>query len=305
MLTLLALLSLSPLALAQEPAPAASAEEAAKAAFMEGREHFEAERYEQAIVAFNEALRLSGRAGLLLNVALAQEQLGETEAALETLKRFRAEASPEEVAATEARVAELETRLLEGRALQVSQKDPGVRVVEVEEGDGEAGGAAQAESEARADSDSDGDGDSEARADSDSDSEAQADSDAAPAPAVVVLDPDDELSPTLITGAIPPAPPPRWGLIAFGATTAITFSAAAGVTYGVSRSWLEEGDRTPYVITRPLNHASIGLAGVGTALVVAGFTLREPARLSQASLSPSLAWGEDSWVAGARLQLSR
>jgi len=70
-------------------------------------------RYEDAIVAWQEAWNLSERPLLLYNIANAQERLGLWRDALETLNRYRAYAKPEERARLERRINNLERRLEE------------------------------------------------------------------------------------------------------------------------------------------------------------------------------------------------
>lgn len=276
MLLALLLFALAGQAQAQEAAP----EEAAKAAFMEGRAHYEAERYEEAIEAFERATALSGRAGLLLNVALAQEQLGQTEDALATLARFRREATPEELAATEDRLAELEARLLEGRTVLVSSEAPELKVTELPAAEPERAELEVAELEV-------------AEPDVAELADVQSDPAAPPsevAPAELLADaPPQAFTPPPAASLPPPElgrGPPRWGLIAFGATTTVTFGVAAGVTWQVSRGWLEEGERAPYVALRPVNHASIALAGLGASVTALGIALRRAPEPTPLTLAP-------------------
>ncbi|MEM9194287.1 MAG: hypothetical protein AAGF12_34240 [Myxococcota bacterium] len=62
-------------------------EELARQLFITGRSFFERAQYARAAEAFEEAYRLSGRAGLLVNLARAQEALGEEAEAVATLER--------------------------------------------------------------------------------------------------------------------------------------------------------------------------------------------------------------------------
>lgn len=96
-------------ALAQEPSTDARARE-----LYENGEILYAEgRYEDAIVAFEEAYRLSGRPLLLFNMANAQERLGRWREALDTLSRYRAYAQADERDTLDRRIANLERRLAE------------------------------------------------------------------------------------------------------------------------------------------------------------------------------------------------
>lgn len=70
-------------------------------------------RYEDAIVAWQEAWNLSERPLLLYNIANAQERLGLWRDALETLNRYRAFAKPEERDKLDRRINNLERRLEE------------------------------------------------------------------------------------------------------------------------------------------------------------------------------------------------
>ncbi len=70
-------------------------------------------RYEDAILAWNEAYRLSERPLILTNIANAQERLGLWREALETLNRYRAFAPADERDALDRRIANLERRLAE------------------------------------------------------------------------------------------------------------------------------------------------------------------------------------------------
>jgi tetratricopeptide (TPR) repeat protein len=66
------------------PSPQAqpSPEQQARALFKVAQEHYQAERYTDALVAFNEAYRLSRRAELLYNIGLVNERLGLRDAAI-------------------------------------------------------------------------------------------------------------------------------------------------------------------------------------------------------------------------------
>jgi tetratricopeptide (TPR) repeat protein len=70
-------------------------------------------RYEDAVVAWQEAWNLSERPLLLYNIANAQERLGLWRDALETLNRYRAFAKPEERDKLDRRINNLERRLAE------------------------------------------------------------------------------------------------------------------------------------------------------------------------------------------------
>ena len=68
-------------------------------------------RYEDAIVAWSEAHRLTERSGFLFNIANAQERLGDYAAAIETLGRYRALAHADERATLDRRLRNLEARM--------------------------------------------------------------------------------------------------------------------------------------------------------------------------------------------------
>ncbi len=105
------------LALAVAPATAQTRpdpnEERAKELYQNGALLYEEGRYEDAIVAWQEAYRLSERAELLFNIANAQERIGRYQDALDTLSRYRAYAAAEEREALDRRIRNLERRLAE------------------------------------------------------------------------------------------------------------------------------------------------------------------------------------------------
>lgn len=65
----------------------------------------------------------------------------------------------------------------------------------------------------------------------------------------------------------------NWVLIGSGATVGAGFATVAAVTYADSRTWIDQGDRATYEATRPLNNASVVLAGVGVAVAITGALL--------------------------------
>jgi tetratricopeptide (TPR) repeat protein len=91
----LALLLLSGVAHgAPSPQPRAelsSDEQRARARFRDGQEHYMAGRLADALVAFNEAYRLSRRPQLLYNIGLCNERLGLTEASITAYELYLAE----------------------------------------------------------------------------------------------------------------------------------------------------------------------------------------------------------------------
>jgi tetratricopeptide (TPR) repeat protein len=87
----------------------------ARELFENGRTLYEEGRYEDAIVAWEEAYRLTGRPPLLLNVANARERVGQYQQALEDLNRYRAYARAEERESLERRMRNLELRIEQQR----------------------------------------------------------------------------------------------------------------------------------------------------------------------------------------------
>jgi tetratricopeptide (TPR) repeat protein len=76
---------------------------------------FDEGRYQDAVVAWQEAYRLSNRPALLYNIASAQERMGHWEAAVNTLNAYRALAPAMEREMLDRRIANLERRLSEQR----------------------------------------------------------------------------------------------------------------------------------------------------------------------------------------------
>ncbi len=64
----------------------ASPDARARELYLQGDREYQAGRYEQAVAAFQEAYRLSGRPLLLFNLANAYERLGRYAEALEALR---------------------------------------------------------------------------------------------------------------------------------------------------------------------------------------------------------------------------
>lgn len=96
------------------PAPVAvdpAADARARELFENGAALYEEGRYEDALAAWTEAWRLSGRPLLLYNIASAAEHLGRLEEAIDHLSRYRAYAPAEEQHALALRIAGLERRL--------------------------------------------------------------------------------------------------------------------------------------------------------------------------------------------------
>ncbi|MCB9763760.1 MAG: hypothetical protein H6739_28585 [Alphaproteobacteria bacterium] len=218
----------------------AAEEQRAKELFYNGRDLYNEGLYQEAILAFEESYRLSGRHELLLNIASAQERLGQVQEAVDTLNRYRAYAPADEREALERRIRNLERRLAEE-----AENQPPEPVAQ-------------------------------------------------PAPAQPDPVPVPVKSPVTRQA-------PRWGLVAGGAATAIGFGATAAATWGLSRTWIAEGDQETYEAVRPFNNASLALVGVGGGVAVLGLVLRKEVPLD-ASASVVL-WAtpqDEAMVFGAR-----
>lgn len=111
-------------ALAAEPDPAAEAR--ARELYDNGVILYDEGRYEDAIAAWEEAFRLSGRPLLLYNMANAAERLGDWDRAMELLSRYRAFAPAEERETLDRRIRNIERRLDEARAAVTSAPPPTV-----------------------------------------------------------------------------------------------------------------------------------------------------------------------------------
>jgi tetratricopeptide (TPR) repeat protein len=82
--------------------------------YEQGAAHFEAEEYEQALMAFQQARAYAERGTFLYNIHLCYERLGQLPEAIEYLELYlEADPDPEERSAMEQRLAELESRLAE------------------------------------------------------------------------------------------------------------------------------------------------------------------------------------------------
>jgi tetratricopeptide (TPR) repeat protein len=108
---------------AQEDSPA-TADERARVLFENGRYLFENGRYEEAIIAWEEAYELSHRHKLLFNIASAQERLGLSREALDTLYQYRIYAEPDELDALESRLISLKSRIAEESVLATTTQAP-------------------------------------------------------------------------------------------------------------------------------------------------------------------------------------
>lgn len=109
---LAALAAVAPAAHAQDDATEARAKEL----YENGAALYEEGRYEEAILAWEEAYRLSSRPVLLFNIANAYERLGRYDEAIDALSRYRAFAKAEERESLDRRMQNLERRRDEARA---------------------------------------------------------------------------------------------------------------------------------------------------------------------------------------------
>lgn len=96
-----------------------SADEQARERFEAGRAHYDAGRFSEALVEFEAALELSGRATLLYNIYLCRIDLGDIDRAADALRRYlaTAEIEADERPSLQARLAALERRIAERRAV--------------------------------------------------------------------------------------------------------------------------------------------------------------------------------------------
>lgn len=119
-LALIAALAPSQFAFAQDTDVPASAEDApvdsdeqARSLYLRGDRLYSEGRYEEATAAFQESYDLSGRPGLLFNIANAYERLGQLEEALQALQRFAPDAPEHQRATVNTRISNIEERLRE------------------------------------------------------------------------------------------------------------------------------------------------------------------------------------------------
>jgi hypothetical protein len=120
--TLLGLALLAPHgAMAQED----PAKERAKQLFIQGSQHYQAGRFEQALVAFEQANAIKPHPLMLYNIAQVQEAMGRAPEALTTWKKYLA-TSPEDRDEPEQRIAALEAELQRNwSTIQVVTDPPG------------------------------------------------------------------------------------------------------------------------------------------------------------------------------------
>lgn len=111
--------------------PALAAEtdqERAKELYSNGKRLFEEDRYKEAFVAWEAAYKISERPLLLFNMALAQEQLGQLNQAIETLYQYRVFAPADEQDMLVEKIAELKALAAqeptEPESVQVAEPEP-------------------------------------------------------------------------------------------------------------------------------------------------------------------------------------
>lgn len=97
--------------LAADPTTPEAVEARGRELFENGAILYDEGRYEDAILAWQEGYRLTQRSGFLFNIANAQERIGDYEAAIDTLGRYRALAKAEERETLDRRIRNLEERL--------------------------------------------------------------------------------------------------------------------------------------------------------------------------------------------------
>lgn len=101
-------------ALGQEPPPVDdAAQKRAMELYQNGAELYQEGRYEDAIVAFQEARKVNPHPALLFNIANAYERLAQFEEALDYLNQYRAFAPAEQRETIARRIRNLEKRLAE------------------------------------------------------------------------------------------------------------------------------------------------------------------------------------------------
>ncbi len=92
----------------------AQGDEQARQLYIQGDRYYQEGRYEEAVQAFQESYRMSGRPLLLFNLANAYERLGRYGEALEALRGYQPHAAPNEQQQISIRITHLEQRAAEG-----------------------------------------------------------------------------------------------------------------------------------------------------------------------------------------------
>lgn len=134
-LALIAAFAPSPITFAQDADTPASAEvapvdgdEQARVLYLRGDRLYSEGRYEEATAAFQESYELSGRPGLLFNIANAYERLGQLEEALQALQRFAPDAPEHQRATVNTRISSIEERLREQDEARRAEAEVELRV---------------------------------------------------------------------------------------------------------------------------------------------------------------------------------
>ena len=208
----LTLLLAAPSALAQERGVDPADDQRARELYLNGVELFDEGEYALAIEAFEASYDLSRRPDLLFNISTSWERLGDPEAALEALNRYRVFAEPgekEELRRRKEYLRELIDR--EAAAASDDGEDEVDTMLELGRGEPAPGARAQARPGAA--------------------------------------------GPTLMIAG---------GAVGGG------FAVVAGVSYSRALAHREVGDQDGWEQVRPLNNASLVLAGVGAATFTAG-----------------------------------
>jgi tetratricopeptide (TPR) repeat protein len=92
-------------------------QDVARAHFVTGRSYYEQKRYAEALNEFQEAYRLSKRAGFLYNIAVCHEQLGDLDAAQSAFERYLVSVKDaSERAEVEARIEHIQARRAAARS---------------------------------------------------------------------------------------------------------------------------------------------------------------------------------------------
>ncbi|TVR02097.1 MAG: hypothetical protein EA398_08685 [Deltaproteobacteria bacterium] len=103
----------------EQPEEDARNQQRARELFENGAILYEEGQFEESIIAWEEAFRLSSAPLLLFNIANAHERLGDLEQALSYLNRYRAFATSDERETIDRRIRNMERRLEEQRAARV------------------------------------------------------------------------------------------------------------------------------------------------------------------------------------------
>ncbi len=127
MIRILVLASACMLATAPLPALAQSAKKQAKAFFKQGREHYAAGRFAEALQAFEQANALRPHPLMLYNIGQVQEKMEDLPSALVTFDKYLA-TSPGDADEVKEKVAALRARLAKWATLELSTTPPGATV---------------------------------------------------------------------------------------------------------------------------------------------------------------------------------